>query len=126
MHVILTITSHPKKQFRTLCSVKKRRTELVNCSSDPKSFWQKIKVFSKTTNTNNDSACISSDSWADYFSGLFNLDIRENEQQDGSILDNLTREVNSDELSCPISREEIRQSVMALHSNHASGTDGLH
>ena len=42
-----------------------------------------------------------------------------------SIFDNLTREVNDDDLNIPISREAIQHSILALHVNRATGTDGL-
>ena len=86
-------------------------------------FWQTIKGLSNK-HVKNYNSCIDSDTWHTYFKGLFNRET--GDVVDGaSIFDNLTREVNADELNIPISREAIRHSILALHVNRATGTDGL-
>jgi len=56
--------------------------------------------------------------------GLFNRDT--GDVVDGaSIFDNVTREVNADDLNKAISREAIRHSILALHGDRATCTDGL-
>lgn len=123
----LTQYSYLKRRFKSVCKVKKRafenrrRKNLVNCNNNPNAFWQQLKRYSKSASNSQDTSNVSSESWLHYFEGLLNRKFV-NDNQNESVFDNLAREVNSDELNYPISREEIRNSVQALNSNRASGT----
>ena len=86
-------------------------------------FWQTIKGLSNK-HVKNYNSCIDSDTWHTYFKGLFNRET--GDVVDGaSIFKNQTREVNANGLNITISREAIRHSILALHGNRATGTDGL-
>ena len=108
-----------------MCDTKNGLLKSNADSRNLKLFLQTIKKLSnKHVNNQSNNSCIDIDTWHTYFKGLFNRDT--GDVVDGaSIFDNLTREVNADDLIIPISREAIRHSILALHGNRATGTDGL-
>ena len=117
-----------KEGYSRLCVILKNgllksNVDVVNSSRNPKLFWQTINGLSNK-HVNNYNLWFDSDTWHNYFKGLFNRET--GDVVDGaSIFDNLTREVNADELNLPISKKAIRYSILARHGNRATVTDGL-
>lgn len=97
-------------------------TDLVICRHYPKSFWAKIKQFLSNT-SQSDTDSIDSEMWFRYFESLFSHNIENNVGQ--GIFDHLTREINPDVMNGPVTREEIRKSVISMCNNKATGTGRL-
>ncbi|MEW8546815.1 MAG: endonuclease/exonuclease/phosphatase family protein, partial [Candidatus Thiodiazotropha sp.] len=100
---------------------KRKRTELIKSSQNPREYWQNIK---RNCNKRTDGETqVSSDDWFMYFKNLLNMTPQEN--NNGAVLQNIRQEHDSNELDSQITDSEIISSTKFIHSNRSPGPDGI-
>ena len=116
-----TAKSHFKKITRRkrLQFQKRKRSELINSSDNPKEYWKNIKRdFNKKSSNNS----INGDAWLNYFKNLLNINVPDVHEQ---VLNNITQNNDCGYLDRQITDDEIIASVKSIHSNRSPGPDGI-
>ena len=116
-----------KKRFKTIVYEKKlnhkrvRKQNLVNLRKCPKQFWKSIKGHKPQKDVTQN---IPTNDWFEYFKSLLNPQI-DNENQNGNLLAEITQNNDASDLNVLIAENEVKQSIIKLHTNKSPGPDGL-
>ena len=116
-----TAKSHFKKITRRkrLQFQKRKRSELIKSSDNPKEYWKNIKRdFNKKSSNNS----INGDAWLNYFKNLLNINVPDVHEQ---VLNNITQNNDCGYLDRQITDDEIIASVKSIHSSRSPGPDGI-
>lgn len=125
----LQLYKHARNKFKNVCKKcksnyeRQNRNNLVNARNSPKSFWSIIKKSS--LKTNRDVNRVSSSEWVDYFATLLNKPQPNDEFSPDEILSDISVNVNNEDLNKSITESEILSAINHVHSNRASGPDGV-
>ena len=98
-----------------------RKQNLVNLRKCPKQFWKSIKGHKPQKDVTQN---IPTNDWFEYFKSLLNPQI-DNENQNGNLLAEITQNNDASDLNVLIAENEVKQSIIKLHTNKSPGPDGL-
>ena len=106
--------SHKKDDYKTLQTMNLKKA----CNdSSPKEFWNFFKSKQQVLIVN-----ISQYEWLNYFSNLFNPEIDSDTEH---VFKDETARLTNETLDTPITKSEIRASIMDLKNEKSPGLDGI-
>ena len=105
---------------------RKKAQSLADSIDDPKQFWKEVKAgigFSRKQNVENK---ITKDQWLEHFMTVFNSG-NNNRESDVEKWEKSSEHhsPNSESLDCPVSEEEVTESIRKLKQGKASGLDNV-
>ena len=113
-----------KKEEKTF--KRKKAQSLADSIDDPKQFWKEVKACIRLSRKKNAENKIMKDQWLEHFMTVFNLgnnDVElDDEKWDKSNKQHLP---HIESLDCPISEEEVAESIPKLKQGKASGLDNM-